>query len=72
LTPNTPCRLLLFVHGFNVSYTDAVKSLARLTFGLRMDLLPVAISWPSQAEMLRYWQDEEAIQPSVERLRPIF
>lgn len=62
----------MFVHGFNVTYTDAMKAAARLSFGLRQNLLTIAISWPSQGEILQYWHDEDTIQASVERLRPYF
>ncbi|MGH9553085.1 MAG: alpha/beta hydrolase, partial [Terriglobales bacterium] len=67
-----PVRVLLFIHGFNVNHDDALKAVARLAWGLRINLLPIAITWPSQGEILRYWQDEQAIEPTVERLRPIF
>jgi esterase/lipase superfamily enzyme len=69
---NTPTRALVFVHGFNVTFADAVASAARLTFGIRVDAIPIAISWPSQGRVIRYWQDEDEIGASVEGLRPIF
>jgi esterase/lipase superfamily enzyme len=65
-------RLLILVHGYNVTYSDATKSAARLAFGLRLNTLPVAISWPSQGATLRYWQDEQSVEISVERFRPVF
>ncbi|MDO9073809.1 MAG: alpha/beta hydrolase [Rubrivivax sp.] len=71
LPTSAPVRVLLFVHGFNVSYKDSVQAAARLAWGVRFDALPIAISWPSQAKVLRYWQDEQSIEPSTERLRPI-
>jgi esterase/lipase superfamily enzyme len=72
LKKNTKLRVLLFIHGYNVSYVDSVKATARLAWGLRpVDVLPVAISWPSQGKLLRYWQDEQSVEPSIERLRPI-
>jgi esterase/lipase superfamily enzyme len=71
LPPRAPLRVLLFVHGFNVSYPEAVRAVARLAFALRINVLPVALSWPSQAAILKYWNDEENIEPSVERFRPV-
>lgn len=71
LRPQARVRVLLFIHGFNVSYKDSVQAAARLAWGLRLDVLPIAITWPSQAKILRYWQDEQAIEPSTERLRPV-
>jgi len=61
---------LIFVHGFNVTYPEAIQALARLSFGLHIDVLPVALSWPSQGSLPKYWNDEENIEPSIERLRP--
>jgi esterase/lipase superfamily enzyme len=72
LPTNTRSRLLVFVHGFNVTYADAAKATARLAFGLRVNLLPIAISWPSQGATLRYWQDEQSVETSIERFRPVF
>ena len=72
LPVNAPVRLLIFVHGYNVSYKDAAKSAARLAFGLRTDIMPVVISWPSQGKRLLYMKDEESLQTSLESLRPIF
>lgn len=72
LPTGTPSRLLLFVHGFNVTYQDAVSASARLAWGMRINVLPVAVSWPSQGQTVRYFQDEEAIPPSAERLRAEF
>ncbi|MBW8879599.1 MAG: alpha/beta hydrolase, partial [Acidobacteria bacterium] len=63
-------RVLIFVHGFNVTYPEAIQALARLSFGLHIDVLPVALSWPSQGSLPKYWNDEENIEPSIERLRP--
>jgi len=71
LPVQAPVRVLLFIHGFNVSYRDSVQAAARLAWGLRLDVLPIVVTWPSQAKILRYWQDEQSIDPSKERLRPI-
>lgn len=72
LPPRGRTVALVFVHGFNATYTDAMKAAARLSFGLRQNLLTIAISWPSQGEILQYWHHEDTIQASVERLRPYF
>ena len=71
LPAKVPVRVLVFIHGFNVSYRDSIQAAARLAWGLRLDVLPIAVTWPSQAKILRYWQDEQSIDPSKERLRPI-
>jgi esterase/lipase superfamily enzyme len=71
LPTGAPTRVLLFVHGFNVTYADAVKSVARLSFGLHVDTVPVALTWPSQGAVLKYWNDEQNVETSIERLRPV-
>jgi len=67
-----PVRLLILVHGFDVTFPEAASAAARLAFGMRANVLPVIVSWPSQGAMTKYWNDEENIEASVERLRPIF
>jgi esterase/lipase superfamily enzyme len=67
-----PVRLMIFVHGFNVTFPEAAAAAARLSFGIRANILPVVVSWPSQGAMTKYWNDEENVEASVERLRPIF
>jgi len=69
---SAPIRVLVFVHGYNVNYVDAAKSAARLAFGLRVNFLPIVVSWPSQGKTLYYAKDEDSVQTSVESLRPIF
>lgn len=70
LPANSPVRLLIFVHGFNVTFPEAAKAIARLSFGLRIQTLPLVVSWPSQGAILKYWNDEQNVEPSIERLRP--
>lgn len=71
LPAKAPLRVVVFIHGFNVSYRDSIQAAARLAWGLRIDVLPIAVTWPSQAKVLSYWQDEQSIEPSKERLRPV-
>lgn len=70
-SPTSPTRILLFVHGFNVSYPEAAKAVARLAFGTGLSVFPIVLSWPSQAAVLQYWHDEEIVEPSTERFRPV-
>lgn len=52
----------LFVHGYNVSFADAARRTAQITFDLRFDGEPVFYSWPSQAETTGYTIDEANIE----------
>jgi len=64
-------RVVIFINGFNVTFPEAAEAAARLAFGLRINVLPIVISWPSQGDILKYFNDEQNIEPSIERLRSI-
>ncbi len=64
-----PVHALVFVHGFNVSFNDALHSAAELAQCMDSDVLPIVVSWPSAAKMTSYLEDEEAVGVSRERLR---
>jgi esterase/lipase superfamily enzyme len=59
-----PVRILLFVHGFNVTFTEAALAGARLAASMQMPVVPVFYSWPSEGRVLGYWRDEEMITTS--------
>ena len=40
-------ELLVFIHGFNVSFEDAVRRTAQLAYDLGLDGVPIAFTWPS-------------------------
>lgn len=52
----------LFVHGYNVSFMDAAKRTAQMTYDLKFDGEPVFYSWPSKASTSAYSNDEATIQ----------
>lgn len=52
----------LFVHGYNVSFMDAAKRTAQMTYDLKFDGEPVFYSWPSKASTSAYTNDEATIQ----------
>jgi esterase/lipase superfamily enzyme len=52
-------QALLFVHGYNVSFDNAVYRTAQLAFDLKFDGAPVLYSWPSNAATLRYVADKD-------------
>jgi len=75
----TPCELklrsalgssetksvLLFVHGFNTTFTDVALRTAQLAHDLSFRGLPLFFSWPSAGSTRSYFQDEEMAQLSV-------
>lgn len=60
---------LLFVHGFNVSFDEAMYRAAQIAYDLRFPGLPLCFSWASRGEVLDYAVDEETIRWSVDHLR---
>lgn len=64
----TKKHALLFVHGYNVTFPDAVRRTAQLAYDLRTDDslefpgLPLLYSWPSQGAVLGYTTDETNIR----------
>jgi esterase/lipase superfamily enzyme len=52
--------LLLFVHGFDVSFSDAAVRIAQLAHDLRFPGVPMFFSWPSAGTFYGYLHDEES------------
>lgn len=53
--------LLVFVHGFNVSFQDAARRTAQMAYDLGFDGAPVFFSWPSKDDVMSYTADEQSI-----------
>jgi esterase/lipase superfamily enzyme len=64
---------LVFVHGFNVPFDDAVRRTAQIAYDLAFDGTPILFSWPSQGSMLppNYGKDERNAALSSESLRQL-
>ena len=54
-------KLLIFIHGYNVSFEKAARRTAQLKYDLRFDGEAAFFSWPSAGNLLGYWSDEKAI-----------
>ncbi len=52
--------VILFVHGYNNSYQEAVFRLASLTAETTQDAVPVLFSWPSEATVTGYVSDRDS------------
>ena len=57
---DTDGRVLIFVHGYNVQFADAVFRLAQITEDLSIQAAPVLFSWPSGGELAGYYYDRES------------
>lgn len=67
---------LLFIHGYNVTFADAVRRTAQIAYDLRTDEqmefpgVPLVYSWPSRGDFLGYLMDETNVrwtQPHFEQ-----
>jgi esterase/lipase superfamily enzyme len=63
--------LLLFVHGFNVGFADALLHTAQLAHDLKFPGRVMAYSWPSGGHILDYWRDEESSMLSTPRFEKL-
>lgn len=55
-------QALIFIHGFNVSFPDALRRTAQLSYDLQFRGATVCYSWPSRGSMFSYTADEDSVQ----------
>ncbi|MCP4935574.1 MAG: alpha/beta fold hydrolase, partial [bacterium] len=59
----------IFIHGYNVTFTDAARRTAQITYDLGFDGAPVFYSWPSTGELGGYPTDEENVAWAQENVK---
>ena len=59
----------VFVHGYNVSFEDALQRTALLAYDLKFDGAPILFSWPSRGKTLEYLTDEESVETAIPDLQ---
>lgn len=59
---------LVFIHGFNVGFDEAIRHAGQIGWDLQFDGLVTAFSWGSCAEPLDYLADETSARLSASRL----
>lgn len=59
---------LLFIHGFNVPFDDAIRRTGQIAFDLDFGGVALAYSWPSQGSLKSYTVDEANAEWSVPHL----
>jgi esterase/lipase superfamily enzyme len=64
-------RVLIFVHGFNTRYDEAVFRFAQLVHDSGTDFAPVLFSWPSRGSVWAYAYDRESSVWSRDALEEI-
>jgi esterase/lipase superfamily enzyme len=58
----------VFVHGYNVTFEDAARRTAQISYDLGFDGAPVFYSWPSQGDVAKYTFDESNVAWSTANL----
>ena len=59
---------LLFIHGFNVPFDDAVRRTGQIAFDLDFGGVALAFSWPSQGSLKAYTIDEANAEWAIPHL----
>ncbi|HDN9016542.1 TPA: alpha/beta hydrolase [Aeromonas salmonicida] len=53
-------KLILFIHGYNVSFKDAVFKAAQIKYDLMFEFPIILFSWPSKGSVASYVSDKES------------
>ena len=64
-------RVLLFVHGYNTQFADAVYGFAQFVHDSRTPAVPLLFTWPSRAQLLAYGYDRESANFSRDSLEAV-
>jgi esterase/lipase superfamily enzyme len=64
-------RVLVFVHGFNNTFEDAVYRFAQIVHDSGADAAPILFTWPSRASVLDYVYDKESATFSRDALETV-
>jgi esterase/lipase superfamily enzyme len=64
-------RVMVFVHGFNNRYEDAVYRFAQIVHDSKADVAPILFTWPSRASIFDYAYDKESTNYSREALEEL-
>jgi esterase/lipase superfamily enzyme/Tfp pilus assembly protein PilF len=62
-------QALVFVHGFNMTFDNAIRRAGQLAYDLGFDGPVFAFSWPSAGQTSAYMGDRESVQVSADALR---
>ncbi|MFM8550750.1 MAG: alpha/beta hydrolase [Nitrospiraceae bacterium] len=62
-------ELLVFVHGYNSTFDDAVRRAAQLVYDVGFPGVPIVYSWPSQGSLGSYLADETNVEWATPHLK---
>lgn len=61
-------QVLLYIHGYTVSYKRALRLAAQLKDDLKFEGLVILYSWPTMGQLLAYPRDRKVSKKSAPRL----
>jgi esterase/lipase superfamily enzyme len=64
-------RVLVFVHGYNNRFEEAVYRLAQIAHDSQTDAVPVLFTWPSRGRLFSYYYDRESANYSRDGLEQV-
>ena len=62
-------EILVFIHGFNVNFYDAVRRTAQMAYDLKFQGVPILYSWPSHGALSQYVADIDGADWSATHLK---
>ena len=68
---NAKRQVLIFVHGYNSTYADAVFRFAQIVHDAGTDAAPILFAWPSRARVFDYLYDKESANYSRRALEDL-
>ena len=64
-------EVLVFIHGYNVTFAEAAKRTAQIAYDLNFEGIPFLYSWPSKGDTFSYIADEAVVRLSGRRLMQV-
>ena len=71
IVANRGHHALVFVHGYNTRFEEAVYRFAQIAHDTRADIVPVLFTWPSRGRALAYLYDRESANYSRDGLEAV-
>ncbi len=64
-------RVLVFIHGYNTRFSEAVFRLAQFAHDSNLEATPILFTWPSRGSLLGYTYDRESANYSRDALETL-
>lgn len=71
ITSSTNKDAFIFIHGFRVSFQEAIRRTAQIAHDLSFKGAAISYSWPSLAKLNGYMSDEDSIMWTVPHLKQL-